>query len=249
MQLEPIKITETIERLKLRIEERFPGSGLARVCDRLLYRARETEEVVERLGTPIWPIRAVSLLVILAFVASLLVLVLSHRIEEGASMSAVVQTLDAGGNVLLLLGLTSVFLWSWETKVRRRRAIVAINRLRDLAHVVDMKQLTKDPAVVTGFDLKTASSPARILDAFLLGRYLDYCSECLSLISKLGYLYVARFQDPVATDAVNELEGLCTGLSRKVWQKIMILRAERGLAATSAAPAAADRAPRPSSER
>ena len=57
-----------------------------------------------------------------------------------------------------------------------------------------------------------------------LGRYLDYCSEMLSLISKLGYLYTEDFNDPEAMRAVNELENFCTGLSRKIWQKIMILR-------------------------
>ena len=55
----------------------------------------------------------------------------------------------------------------------------------------------------------------------------DYCTEMLSLTSKLGYLYVTEFHDVEATRAANELEGLCTGLSRKIWQKIMILKSQR----------------------
>jgi hypothetical protein len=34
---------------------------------------------------------------------------------------------------------------------------------------------------------------------------------------------VQKFDDPVALAAVNEVEDLTTGLSRKIWQKIMIL--------------------------
>jgi hypothetical protein len=45
----------------------------------------------------------------------------------------------------------------------------------------------------------------------------------LSLIGKLAALYVQKFDDPVALAAVNEVEELTTGLSRKIWQKIMVL--------------------------
>ncbi len=36
-------------------------------------------------------------------------------------------------------------------------------------------------------------------------------------------LYVQDSQDPVVLDAVNDVETLTTGLSSKIWQKIMIL--------------------------
>jgi hypothetical protein len=56
-----------------------------------------------------------------------------------------------------------------------------------------------------------------------LGRYLDYCSEMLSVTSKIAALYVERFDDPVTLAAVNEIETLTAGLSRKIWQKITLL--------------------------
>ncbi len=46
----------------------------------------------------------------------------------------------------------------------------------------------------------------------------------LSLVGKLGFLYVAGVGDPEVAREANDLESLCTGLSRKIWQKIMILR-------------------------
>ncbi|MET0336210.1 MAG: hypothetical protein ABW063_00460, partial [Caulobacter sp.] len=56
-----------------------------------------------------------------------------------------------------------------------------------------------------------------------LMRYLDYCSEMLSLTGKLAALYMQNMRDPVIIEAVNEIEDLTTSLSRKIWQKIMIL--------------------------
>jgi hypothetical protein len=86
-----------------------------------------------------------------------------------------------------------------------------------------MHQLTKDPDRVILQGADTPSSPTRELRRFELSRYLDYCSEMLSLVSKLAALYVQTFDDPVVLSAVDEVEGLTSGLSGKIWQKIMIL--------------------------
>jgi hypothetical protein len=67
------------------------------------------------------------------------------------------------------------------------------------------------------------AAPQRELDAFQLSRYLDYCSEMLSLMGKLAALYVQNYPDPQATAAVDDIESLTTGLSHKIWQKIMLL--------------------------
>jgi hypothetical protein len=37
---------------------------------------------------------------------------------------------------------------------------------------------------------------------------------------------IDEFDDPVALAAVNEVEELTTGLSRKIWQKIIIINSE-----------------------
>ena len=72
------------------------------------------------------------------------------------------------------------------------------------------------------------------MSPFELGRYFDYCSELLSLIAKIGAVYVQDFTDAVALGAVDEVENLTTGLSRKIWQKIMVLES------TTASTAATD---------
>ena len=69
--------------------------------------------------------------------------------------------------------------------------------------------------------------PRRTMTAFELNRYLDYCSELLSLTSKLAALYVQDFNDPVVLSAVSEVETLCGGLAGKIWQKITMLEPGR----------------------
>ncbi|MFZ4476924.1 MAG: hypothetical protein ACOYPR_17145, partial [Saprospiraceae bacterium] len=91
------------------------------------------------------------------------------------------------------------------------------------AHVVDMHQLTKDPAFVLSDIKNTAVSHKRVLTRTELTRYLDYCSEMLALVSKIAALFAQNIEDPVVLGAVNDLESLTQGLSGKIWQKIMIL--------------------------
>jgi len=44
-----------------------------------------------------------------------------------------------------------------------------------------------------------------------------------TLIGKLAALYAQNLDDGVALSAVDQLEALTTGLSRKIWQKVMLL--------------------------
>ena len=112
---------------------------------------------------------------------------------------------------------------SWENRIKRNRALIAIHELRAMAHIVDMHQLTKDPERLMSPREDTPSSPERVMSAPELGRYLDYCSELLALTSKIAALFVQQFNDPVVLSTVNEVETLVTGLSGKIWQKITLL--------------------------
>ena len=139
------------------------------------------------------------------------------------SIAELLQGADAAANLTLLLGAAILSVAKLEESIRRKKALALIHELKELAHVVDMHQLTKEPAAATGGVTRTESSPKRTMTPFELGRYLDYCSEMLSVTSKVGALYIQALPDPVALEAVDDLEELCTGLSRKIWQKIMIL--------------------------
>lgn len=92
-----------------------------------------------------------------------------------------------------------------------------------MAHIVDMHQLTKDPERAVAGWVGMRTPPELKLTVFELERHLDCCSEMLSLISMIAALYVQEYEDPVAISAVDEVETLTAGLSRKIWQKIMLL--------------------------
>lgn len=225
--LDSEKILGTIETLSRRIAERFPGSGLDRVCHELLTIASESQKRTAWIAKPQKSLRVITGVLVTLIVGGLLfVLGNASWPRNGFDLVVLVQVSEAGLNVFLLLSAAILFLVTAETRIKRRRALKAIHELRALAHVIDMHQLTKDPERLLARMAETPSSPKQNLSPAELGRYLDYCSEMLSLIGKLAALYVQKFDDPVALVAVNEVEDLTTGLSRKIWQKIMIINSD-----------------------
>jgi Flp pilus assembly pilin Flp len=229
-ELDATKIVETAHTLRQRINERFPDSGLSRVAGELHVVAQEADNVSAWLARPLWPIRiavglAAALIAVVSVAALVAMLTAVKPAHAFTSIAELLIGLDAGINDIVLFSLAIFFLFSLETRLKRKKALRAMHALRSLAHIIDMHQLTKDPERITGriVGLDTLSSPKRTLTPFELTRYLDYCAEALAVISKLAALYVQHFHDPVTLSSVNELEELTNGLSRKIWQKIMIL--------------------------
>jgi hypothetical protein len=225
-KLSPEPVSRTIALLQSRIGERFPDSGLRGVAAELALVSAANTEVLERLSRPLWWLRALTGLTIIALVSLVLWAGLQlFTLARGgdASLAEMLQGLDAATNLLILLSIAVLFLVSLEARLKRRTALGMLHRLRSIAHVVDMHQLTKDPEHGKHEVPPTASSPERKLNPGLLARYLDYCSELLALTSKLAALHAQHLDDPVVLDAVNDIESLTSDLSRKIWQKITIL--------------------------
>lgn len=139
------------------------------------------------------------------------------------TIANIIALSEAVFNDIILLGAAIFFLVGMESRQKRKRALEMLNELRVTAHVIDMLQLTKDPSLINSNLRATVHSPKRSLTKFEMERYLDYSSELASLIAKVGALYSQSLPDEVVVRSVNEIEILCTGLSRKIWQKIMIL--------------------------
>lgn len=225
--LDPARIIQTLERLKERIEERFPNSGLGRVCAELIATARVSSAGAAELAQPNWPLRiAVGAIIVLGVAAQFWAAEFLH-LEDIETNVGLLQSLEAAVNLLILFGGAAWFLVTLEERLQRRRALDALHTLRSMAHVIDMHQLTKDPVA-----LVKERAPPRAMTRFELTRYLDYCAEMLALIGKLAALYADRMRDPVVIDAVTEIENLTTGLARKIWQKISLLGEVDGHAAT-----------------
>lgn len=222
--LDKTRLIETLTRLDTRIRERFPERGISGVCSELLALAPDVCATAETLGKPIRLLRVFVFLVLA--IGILLVARLAWLIEfDDIATDGFVffQGLEALINVLILSGAGIWFLLTLETRIKRSRALQRLHELRSIAHVIDTHQLTKTPVSVLEGGDRTASSPERTLTPFHLRRYLDYCSEMLSLTGKLAALYLGHSRDPVIIQAVNEVEELTSDFSRKIWQKISVL--------------------------
>jgi len=224
-RLDPARIIETARTLRARIGERFPEAGLLKVAEEVLTVSQESTSCMRWLARPLWYVRV---LVVVAFVFVLLVaagafLPLDRRVALSTSVADFLQGLDAAVNQIVLIGVALFFLTTWETRLKRRRALEAIRVLRSLAHIVDMHQLTKDPEQILRRGRPTKAGRIHSMTRFELARYLTYCSELLAILSKLAALTVQEFNEPVTLDAVDDVQDLCNGLGQKIWQKIVIL--------------------------
>ena len=234
-RLDARHIAATIASLKRRIDFRFPGSGLGHVCGELLEMGEAADAYVDSLRKPIYSIRAISWLcigtIILLGLAPFAVLLNAEVWVDApgalGGLGGMMEAIEATLSELVLLGVAVLFLATAEGRTKRSRSLRSLRELRSIAHVVDMHQLSKDPKdLLSGSGMEAVDAAASGLDEMStedLAHYLDYCSEVLSLTSKLAALSLEGFHDHVVLAAVNEIENLASGLSRKIWQKIMIL--------------------------
>ena len=222
-QLDPREIINTVKALQSRIEGRFPNSGLGKIADELVRIANENVERVQWIQQPNILLRAgaaILSIILISVVADLVTHIHQFQMNDYTNF---IQALDASIGSVVFIGAAILFFVSWENRIKRDRALRAVHELRAMAHIVDMHQLTKDPENYFGRATRPTKPPKREMTPFELNRYFDYCNDSLALISKIAALYVQGFQDPVLLDAVDDVEDLTSGLSRKIWQKIIIL--------------------------
>lgn len=217
-------IIETAQKLENRIAERFPDASLRNVASELIALGIDTKTEAKKLEEPIWWLRAVITLVIAA--GGIVFLFLASEFSaagiKGGTID-IVQGIEAGLNTLVLAGAGFYALVKGEERIKQKRVLKGLHGFRSLIHVIDMHQLTKDPSALSKSFVRTKNSPKRTMDAASLTRYLDYCSELLSLTGKFAALYAQSVNDRIVVDSVNDVETLGTNLSRKIWQKIMLI--------------------------
>lgn len=226
-QLDPERILQTSVLLELRIRERFPESGLSSVCGQLVTLAKEAKSTCESLRRPHYGLRVgtaalvtLSLTLLIGGIALGLSSALSH---SSLTWADAIQVAEAALNDVILLSATIYFFFTLERRYKRQRVVRALYKLRTLAHLVDVHQLTKSPDMAGISEGRTENSPRR-MGRFQMGRYLDYCSEMLAMSSIIAALYGEGFDDPEAVESVTRVEELCHALERKIWQKMVLLR-------------------------
>jgi hypothetical protein len=227
--IDATRVIATAELLEARIADRFPESGLRKVAVELISLGKDIAREARHLEAPIRWLRVMTVATILVgiLIIGFVMTILSFdRIDTGAF--DFVQGIEATLNTILLVGLGMITLTQMEIRVKRRRVFAGLHSLRSMIHVIDMHQLTKDPAALSQDFTPSAHSPKRNLSSADLSRYLDYCSEMLSITGKVAALYAQSVDDDVVVRAVNDVENLGTTLSRKIWQKIIMIAEQSG---------------------
>ncbi|MEM9420003.1 MAG: hypothetical protein AAGA25_13265 [Planctomycetota bacterium] len=231
IELRSERIVMTIELLIERIDYRLPGRGLGNTARLLRSLAGEAVSKSIEVQKPNITLRVINGVIVGTMLGVLIKIALSYlHFEDTPDAFSMLEGIDAAISTIVYLGLLVLFVFSVETRLKRRKVLAAVQEMRALAHVIDMHQFSKDPERLVHEELividpanPDAKPQVDQLTPFLMGRYLDYCSEMLSLIGKVAALYAQNTQDAVVLAAVDEIETLTTGLSRKIWQKIMIL--------------------------
>jgi hypothetical protein len=223
-KLESELIVEQIGMLSKRINERFPESGLyeiSRQCHSVALKMKYTHK--EFLKPNYW-IRSLSYFLIVLIIIGVAFMI--YKIElpgHNVKLFEFFQIVESGINDIVFIAIAIYFLFNTEARLKRKKALAALEELRTIIHVIDMHQLSKDPQMLMHKGSETESSPKRTYSSFELGRYFDYCSELLALIAKIAALYIQNINDQVILSSANDLESLSSGISQKIWQKIMIL--------------------------
>ena len=229
--LDAARIIDTAVAVRGRIQEKFPRAGLCKIASEVELVALESAERASSCAKPQWQIRVVAVALTLVGVAGVLMLVTHLRFNfSNEGVSQLLQDIYNILNDMILFGVGLVFLWSWEGRIKRGRALRALHELRSLAHIVDMHQFTKDPESLLKLKPEETVQPKGPVNQEELIRYLVFCTDLLGLFGKISALYAQELLDGIVLASVTEIEELSTSLSQKIWQKIAIIerREERG---------------------
>lgn len=217
----------TVAHLERRILARFGERGLTKVARDLghlvvLVQTR-ADESHDRLRRTTLVARAAGATIVAATLIALVLSMRSAVIDGLARTVEWVPLVESVINDLVFAAIAVVFLWVFPERLERRTLLRLLHRLRSLAHVIDMHQLSKDPEQLSPTYTPTAQSIVHGLDADQLHHYLTYCSEMMSLTAKTAALCGEHTTDGVVLETISTIETLTTELSNKIWQKISLL--------------------------
>ena len=121
--LDSEKIIDTVETLGQSIDERFPDSGLRRVCQELLTVARESHERSAWIAKPQRVLRAITGFLVVLLIAGLLIIAAKAAWPSTSfDLILLVQVSEAGINVFILLSAAILFLVTAESRIKRGKA-------------------------------------------------------------------------------------------------------------------------------
>jgi len=210
------KIIETARNYHQRIDKRFPSAGISRVAAEVVRVSEAAAERAAYIRRPDWWLRG-GLVAIAVLAVAGVIGYIATRDDQPFTLAKVYRFFDETKGFAAYLVAAAVFLWTAETRWKRKRALQAVHELRSLAHLIDIYQLTK------AADRPDVTVAGKVLEPDALRWYLRYCTELLALLSKISQLYVQHFPDATALAAVDQFENLTGSLSAKIYQKLTLL--------------------------
>ena len=227
--LQAEKIEKAIDDLEQGIKEILPGRKIVDVCQDLkevIYEAKKkslrnkTQSFTRNKFVKLFFIAALILLA-----TSFITLGLSYLLNFLGSNIGLEEGLQLTDTAITLLLPSIAYIFyrlKDNIKTYRSEVLQDLHKLRMLSHIIDVKQLNKTPEWLDWKEQQ--SNYGRKLDRPEKAFYLEFCSQMQSLIGKIAVLYIRDVNDPALITAVNEIETLTTGLSRKTWQKLMLMQ-------------------------
>jgi hypothetical protein len=227
IQLAADHVGITVAHLERRIFARFGERGLTKAARDLGHLVvlvqSQAEQSHDRLRRRTLVARVASIAIVGATLVAFVFSLRSAVLEGLARTMDWVPLVESVINDLVFAAIAVVFLWAFPERLERRTLLRLLHRLRSLAHVIDMHQLSKDPEQLSPTYQPTPQSILHGLDADQLYHYLTYCSEMLSLTAKTSALCGEHSTDGVVLETISYIETLTTELSNKIWQKISLL--------------------------
>ena len=233
-KLESPQVRDTVERLEERITARFPERNLVRVVAELGELVEEIAGTGPRLRRRLTLARLASRILMAALIVvaiGLFCWALVASLDDGSvdRPDTLLPLLDSAISDIVFAGLAVFFLYSLPDRLVRTETLRLLHRLRSMAHIIDMHELSKDPERLRPeYQPTSASLPPLGMGPEELIHYLDYCAELLSMVGKAAALCAEESRDGVVLDTVSTIEDLTVNLSRKIWQKITIVNALAG---------------------
>src|SRR6478735_3015243 len=118
-------IIQSLDILVRRIEERFPGAGLANVCRDLVSLANDTSERASKINRTNIFLRLLIWLAIFAGVGLLVGVagIIFTSTKANDDLFGTLQGVDSGFNIVVLTGATLFFVSSLEARLKQRTAL------------------------------------------------------------------------------------------------------------------------------
>lgn len=226
-RIDAAEVSRTVEELVTRIERFIPASqGLPAVGRELRLLV---DELGERRSTDKRNRRAIRWLsrILAGLVGALAVGALVSVVRDAVSATGRLKAfewlplLESGINDLVFAGVAIWFLVGLADRIVRNELLKRLHRLRSMAHIIDMHQMSKNVADLLPDAAQDLTTDGLTRRDYAL--YLDYCSEMLSLAAKAAALCAEASTDAVVLDTVSEIENLTSSMSRKIWQKVSLL--------------------------